>query len=107
LFLTHAGIVVLIVLGAVFLTVTGAEALYADLGHFGRRPIQMAWFVLVFPALLLNYLGQGSLVLAHPETAGNPFFLMYPDWALPPMVLLATMATIIASQAVITGAFSL
>ncbi|MBY5736054.1 potassium transporter Kup [Rhizobium leguminosarum] len=106
-FLAHAGSVGLIVLGAVFLTVTGAEALYADLGHFGRRPIQMAWFVLVFPALLLNYLGQGALVLAHPEAATNPFFLMYPDWALLPVVILATMATIIASQAVITGAFSL
>jgi len=106
-FLAQHGHIGLVTLGAVFLAVTGGEALYADLGHFGRRPIQMAWFVLVFPALLLNYLGQGALVLAHPETAGNPFFLMYPDWALPPMVLLATMATIIASQAVITGAFSL
>ena len=106
-FITHAGVVGLIVLGAVFLTVTGAEALYADLGHFGRKPIQWAWFILVFPALALNYLGQGALVLSHPEAVENPFFLLYPDWALLPVVILATMATIIASQAVITGAFSL
>jgi KUP system potassium uptake protein len=95
------------VLGAVFLTVTGAEALYADLGHFGRRPIQLAWFALVFPALMLNYLGQGAFILKHPEAAENPFFLMFPPWALLPAVILATAATIIASQAVITGAFSL
>jgi KUP system potassium uptake protein len=106
-FITHAGFVGLIVLGAVFLTVTGAEALYADLGHFGRKPIQTAWFILVFPALALNYLGQGAFVLTHPEAAENPFYLMYPDWALLPVVILATLATIIASQAVITGAFSL
>ncbi len=106
-FITHAGFLGLIVLGAVFLTVTGAEALYADLGHFGRKPIQVAWFILVFPALVLNYLGQGAFVLAHPEAFDNPFYLMYPDWALLPIVLLATAATIIASQAVITGAFSL
>ena len=106
-FITHAGFVGLIVLGAVFLTVTGAEALYADLGHFGRKPIQVAWFILVFPSLALNYLGQGAFVLAHPEAVDNPFYLMYPEWALLPIVLLATAATIIASQAVITGAFSL
>jgi KUP system potassium uptake protein len=106
-FITHAGTVGLIVLGAVFLTVTGAEALYADLGHFGRKPIQTAWFFLVFPALMLNYLGQGALVLSNPAAAENPFYLMYPEWALLPIVILATMATIIASQAVITGAFSL
>ncbi|MBN9189824.1 MAG: KUP/HAK/KT family potassium transporter, partial [Microbacterium sp.] len=106
-FMLNEGYVGLVVLGAVFLTVTGAEALYADLGHFGRRPIQWAWFCLVFPALTLNYLGQGALVLAHPETIGNPFFLMFPKWALLPVVILATAATIIASQAVITGAFSL
>jgi KUP system potassium uptake protein len=106
-FVTHAGAMGFIVLGAVFLTVTGAEALYADLGHFGRRPIQLAWFIIVFPALMLNYLGQGALVLTHPEAAENPFYLMYPEWALLPIVILATMATIIASQAVITGAFSL
>ena len=106
-FITHAGWAGLIVLGAVFLTVTGAEALYADLGHFGRKPISVAWFILVFPALALNYLGQGALVLADPSKISNPFYLLYPEWALLPMVILATMATIIASQAVITGAFSL
>ncbi|MFB2553104.1 potassium transporter Kup [Ensifer soli] len=106
-FITHAGFAGLIVLGAVFLTVTGAEALYADLGHFGRKPIQTAWFVLVYPALALNYLGQGAFVLANPAAIENPFYLMYPEWALLPVVILATLATIIASQAVITGAFSL
>lgn len=107
LFVTHAGWPGVIVLGAVFLTVTGAEALYADLGHFGRKPISVAWFVLVFPALGLNYLGQGALVLSDPTAIENPFYLLYPEWALLPMVILATMATVIASQAVITGAFSL
>ena len=97
----------LVALGAVFLTVTGAEALYADLGHFGRKPIQTAWLVIVLPALTLNYLGQGALVLGNPKTIENPFFLLYPDWALLPMVALATAATVIASQAVITGAYSL
>jgi KUP system potassium uptake protein len=106
-FITHAGWAGIIVLGAVFLTVTGAEALYADLGHFGRRPISWAWFILVFPALGLNYLGQGALVLSDPSKIENPFYLLYPEWALLPMVILATMATVIASQAVITGAFSL
>lgn len=106
-FLARHGSVGLIVLGAVFLAVTGAEALYADLGHFGRRPITLAWVAVALPALVLNYLGQGVLVLQRPETLANPFYLMYPDWALLPVVLLATMATIIASQAVITGAFSL
>lgn len=106
-FLLQEKYVGVVVLGAVFLTVTGAEALYADLGHFGRRPIQWAWFLLVFPALTLNYLGQGALVMKHPETMENPFYLMFPSWALLPMVLLATAATIIASQAVITGGFSL
>jgi KUP system potassium uptake protein len=106
-FITHAGWAGLVVLGAVFLTVTGAEALYADLGHFGRKPISWAWFILVFPALALNYLGQGALVLSDPSAIENPFYLLYPEWALLPMVILATMATIIASQAVITGAFSL
>jgi KUP system potassium uptake protein len=104
--LTH-GIIGLITLGAVFLVVTGSEALYNDLGHFGRRPIQTAWLYLVLPALLLNYFGQGALVLARPETIENPFFLLYPEWALYPMVALATMATVIASQAVITGAYSI
>lgn len=106
-FLLREGFLGIIVLGAVFLTVTGAEALYADLGHFGRKPIQLAWFALVFPALVLNYLGQGALVLSDPSTASDPFFLMFPSWALLPIVILATFATIIASQAVITGAFSL
>ena len=86
---------------------TGAEALYADLGHFGRGPIRFAWLVVVLPALLLNYLGQGALVIADPNAVENPFFLLYPEWALLPMVLLATAATVIASQAVITGAYSL
>lgn len=103
---TH-GLIGLTVMGLVFLAVTGAEALYADLGHFGRRPIQVAWFSLIFPALVLNYFGQGALVLANPSTIENPFYLLYPEWALIPMVLLATIATVIASQAVITGAFSL
>jgi KUP system potassium uptake protein len=104
--LTH-GHVGLLALGAVFLTVTGAEALYADMGHFGRKPIQTAWLAFVFPALAINYLGQGALVLARPEALENPFFLLYPEWALLPMVGLATAATIIASQAVITGAYSM
>ncbi|TWB15907.1 KUP system potassium uptake protein [Rhizobium sp. ERR 922] len=106
-FLMREGFLGVVVLGAVFLTVTGAEALYADLGHFGRRPIQWAWFVLVFPSLTLNYFGQGALVLREPMAMSDPFFLMYPHWAILPVVILATMATIIASQAVITGAFSL
>ncbi|MGE0036596.1 MAG: potassium transporter Kup [Xanthobacteraceae bacterium] len=106
-FMYSHGVIGLITLGAVFLAVTGAEALYADLGHFGRKPIQTAWFALVLPALAINYLGQGALVLANPKALENPFFLMYPDWALIPMVLLATAATVIASQAVITGAYSI
>jgi KUP system potassium uptake protein len=106
-FLFEHGLIGLATLGAVFLVVTGAEALYADLGHFGQGPIRMAWLVVVLPALTINYLGQGALVLAHPKSIENPFFLMYPDWALLPMVLLATVATVIASQAVITGAYSL
>ena len=106
-FLQTHGRLGLVVLGAVFLAVTGAEALYADLGHFGRRPIQLAWLVVAFPALILNYLGQGALLLSDPATIENPFFLMYPAQALLPVVGLATCATIIASQAVITGAFSL
>jgi KUP system potassium uptake protein len=106
-FLAHHGIVGLFTLGAVFLAVTGAEALYADLGHFGRPPIQFAWFGLVLPALAINYLGQGALVYQHPEAVANPFFLLFPDWARIPMVVLATVATVIASQAVITGAYSL
>ncbi|MBV9077253.1 MAG: KUP/HAK/KT family potassium transporter, partial [Methylobacteriaceae bacterium] len=97
----------LLALGAVFLAVTGAEALFADLGHFGRRPIQRAWLFFVWPCLVLNYLGQGALVLAHPEAAADPFYRLVPEWALLPLVLLATAATVIASQAVITGAYSL
>lgn len=96
-----------LVLGSVFLVVTGGEALYADMGHFGRRPIKYIWFAVVLPALLFNYFGQGALLLNHPEHAENPFYLMTPTWALYPMVILATMATCIASQAVISGAFSL
>ena len=96
----------LIAMGNVVLAVTGAEALYADMGHFGRKPISRAWFAFVLPALVLNYFGQGALILAEPEAAKNPFFLSAPDWALIPLVALATMATVIASQAVISGAFS-
>jgi KUP system potassium uptake protein len=94
-------------LGSVVLAVTGGEALYADMGHFGRRPIKIAWFGLVLPCIYMNYLGQGALLLSSPEAVRNPFYLLAPDWALYPMVGLATMATIIASQAVISGAFSL
>jgi KUP system potassium uptake protein len=97
----------LITLGAVFLVVTGSEALYADLGHFGRKPIQTAWFVLVLPALLLNYFGQGALVLSNPSTLADPFFLLAPESLRLPLIVLATAATAIASQAVITGAYSL
>ena len=97
----------LVVLGSIFLAVTGAEALYADMGHFGAKPIRATWMALVFPSLSLNYLGQGALVLAHPEALKNPFFLMAPPWMLLGLVILATFATIIASQAVITGTFSI
>ena len=96
-----------VILGAVFLVVTGGEALYADMGHFGRRPIRLAWFVLVLPALLLNYFGQGAMLLQHPDAASQPFFLMTPAWSLLPVVLIATAAAVIASQALISGAFSL
>jgi KUP system potassium uptake protein len=96
-----------LVLGAVFLALTGAEALYADIGHFGKRPIRLAWLGFVQPALVLNYFGQGALLMRNPEAAENPFYLMVPEWMLLPTVLLATAATVIASQAVITGAFSL
>src|SRR5246500_3335796 len=106
-FMLHHGIIGFVTLGAVFLAATGAEALYADLGHFGKRPIQTAWLFIVLPSLALNYLGQGALVIADPRAIENPFFLMFPDWALIPMVALATAATVIASQAVITGAYSL
>ncbi|MEW6435631.1 MAG: potassium transporter Kup [Pseudomonadota bacterium] len=106
-FLLSHGLMGFMVLGSVFLAVTGAEALYADMGHFGRRPIQLAWLVFVLPALTLNYLGQGALVLAHHDAVANPFYLLAPRWALLPLVILSTIATVIASQAVITGAFSL
>lgn len=106
-FFIHNGWRGFVVLGAVFLVVTGGEALYADMGHFGRFPIRLAWFALVLPALLLNYFGQAALILLHPEQAHQPFFNLAPDWALYPLVLLATCATVIASQAVISGAFSL
>src|SRR5208282_4835222 len=96
-----------LLLGSVFLAVTGAEALFADMGHCGRAPIRVDWFGLVMPALLLNYFGQGALVLAHPEAIKNPFYLMVPDWSVVPLVALATCATVIASQAVISGAYSM
>jgi KUP system potassium uptake protein len=102
----HPGIA-FIAMGAVVLVITGAEALYADMGHFGRPPIARAWFFVVFPALTLDYLGQASLILRHPESVSSPFYLLFPSWAQLPMVLLATAATVIASQAVISGAFSL
>jgi KUP system potassium uptake protein len=95
------------VFGAVFLTVTGGEALYSDLGHFGRRPIAMAWYTIVWPCLLLNYFGQGALLLTSPQAITNPFYLLAPEWALFPMVVLATAASIIASQAVISGVFTI
>ena len=98
--------VTFIILGAVVLCVTGAEALYADLGHFGKKPIRLAWFFIVMPSLVLNYFGQGALLLSNPAAVKNPFFMMAPDWALLPLVALATLATVIASQALITGAFS-
>ncbi len=97
----------LLVVGGVFLAVTGGEALYADMGHFGKTPIRLAWTLVVFPGLVLNYLGQGAFIIAHPEAISNPFFLMAPGWSLVPIVLLSTMVTVIASQAVITGAYSI
>src|SRR5512143_94189 len=106
-FLIHHGTIGLVTLGAVFLVVTGGEALYADLGHFGRKPIQSAWLCLVLPALLINYFGQGAKVLADPAAIENPFYRLVPEALLLPMVVLATAATVIASQAVITGAYSL
>jgi KUP system potassium uptake protein len=107
LFFTDNGFTAFVALGAVVLALTGAEALYADMGHFGKRPIRWAWFGFVLPALLLNYFGQGALLLHQPSAADNPFYLLLPKWALAPMIALATAATVIASQAVISGAFSL
>jgi len=106
-FVTQHGYASFVVLGAVLLAFTGAEALYADMGHFGKGPIRLAWFGLVFPALTLNYLGQGALLIAHPDALDNPFYRLAPDWALFPMVALATAATVIASQATISGTYSL
>jgi KUP system potassium uptake protein len=106
-FLHARGTVGFVVLGSVFLAVTGAEALYADMGHFGRKPIQAAWLFIVLPALICNYLGQGALILNNPKAVENPFYLMAPSWGLVPLILLSTAATVIASQAVITGAYSL
>ncbi|MFN8050061.1 MAG: potassium transporter Kup [Acidimicrobiales bacterium] len=106
-FLVHNGTLGFLALGSVFLVVTGGEALYADMGHFGRRPIKMGWYGLVLPGLLLNYFGQGAMLLADPSKIDNPFYRMAPRWALWPLVVLATMATVIASQALISGAFSL
>jgi len=105
-FFAHHGTASFFILGAVVLAITGAEALYADMGHFGRRPIRLVWFAYVLPALVLNYFGQGALLLADPGAVRNPFYLLAPSWALYPMIALATAATVIASQAVISGAFS-
>ena len=106
LFFLHHGFAGILILGSVVLAITGAEALYADMGHFGRKPIQRVWFGFVLPALVLNYFGQGALLLSQPEAARNPFYLLAPGWALYPLIGLATAATVIASQAVISGAFS-
>ena len=106
-FLFHGGWVGFVVLGSVFLAVTGGEALYADMGHFGARPIRLAWFIVVLPSLMLNYFGQGALLIQHPEAAVNPFYKLAPTWSLYPLVGLATAAAVIASQALISGAFSL
>ena len=106
-FISHGTVASFLVLGAVFLAVTGGEALYADMGHFGARPIRLTWFAVALPALVLNYLGQGALLLSDPGAADQPFWRMVPGWALYPMILLATAATIIASQALISGVFSL
>ena len=105
-FIVEDGMVAFLALGSVVLAVTGAEALYTDMGHFGRLPIRLAWYLLVLPALMLNYFGQGALLLTHPDAVENPFFHLGPDWAGIPLVMLATSASVIASQAVISGAFS-
>ncbi len=106
IFIMHHGALLVLALGGVVLAITGAEAMYADLGHFSRGAIRLAWFYVVFPALILNYMGQGALLLSNPQAISNPFYLMMPQWLLYPMVVLATIATIIASQAVISGVFS-
>ncbi len=106
-FVTGHGFASFIVLGSVLLAITGAEALYADMGHFGARAIRIAWFAVAAPALVLNYFGQGALLIANPAAIDNPFYLAYPEWALYPMVVLATAATVIASQATISGAYSM
>jgi len=106
-FVTGHGFASFVVLGSVLLAFTGAEALYADMGHFGKRAVRLAWFGLVLPALVLNYFGQGALLIANPQAISNPFYLAYPDWALYPMIGLATAATVIASQATISGAYSI
>ena len=103
----HHGLLAFIVLGSVVLCVTGAEALYADMGHFGREAIRIAWLFFVLPCLVLNYFGQGALLIAEPDSMANPFFMLGPQWASLPMVILATAATVIASQAMISGAFSM
>jgi KUP system potassium uptake protein len=105
-FFTSSPWIAFVALGAVVLAVTGAEALYADMGHFGRLPIRLAWFGFVLPSLILNYFGQGALILLHPESVKNPFYLLAPEWMLFPLIIIATLAAVIASQAVITGAFS-
>jgi KUP system potassium uptake protein len=107
LFVSTHGVASFVVLGSVLLAFTGAEALYADMGHFGKRPIRIAWFRLVFPALSLNYFGQGGVLLSDSHNLANPFYLLFPHWALYPMVALATLATVIASQATVSGAYSL
>ncbi|WP_206952067.1 potassium transporter Kup [Trinickia acidisoli] len=106
-FCLHHRWIAFVALGAVVLSLTGAEALYADMGHFGKRPIRVTWFGMVFPALALNYLGQGALLLSHPGALQNPFYLLFPQWAIFPMIGLATIATVIASQAVISGTYSM
>ena len=105
-FLIENRSIAIVAMGAVVLSVTGAEALYADMGHFGSKPIRQAWFGLVLPSLILNYFGQGALLLVNPAAADNPFYRLAPEWLLYPLVALATLATVIASQAVISGAFS-
>src|SRR5207237_4379883 len=106
-FFADHGVAGFLALGAVVLAITGAEALYADMGHFGRKPIRLAWFALVLPSLLLNYFGQGALILRDPSAAANPFYMLAPRWFLVPMIVIATLAAIVASQALISGAFSL